>query len=459
MSEGEPMVRAATNHPVLEEGSRVGVVGGGPAGSFFAIFLLEMSHRAGFNVQVDIHEPRDFRQIGPQGCNMCGGIISESLVQALAVEGIKLPSDVVQRGIDSYFLHMDVGSTRIETPLQEKRIAAVHRGCGPRDTKGTRYAGFDNFLLELAISKGARRFRHRVTGLSWEGDRPTVIVPTIPSQTYDLLAIAVGVNSPALKFLDELGVGYHSPCCTKTYIRELCLGAENIRKYLGSSMHVFLLNIPKLEFAALIPKGDYVTLCLLGHDIDKELIESFVSAGEVRSCLPPHWQPPADFCHCSPKISIESAVRPYADRMVFIGDCGTTRLYKDGIGAAYRTAKAAAKTAVFEGIAAQDFQAHYAPVCASIRNDNRLGKLVFEVTRQIQERRFARRAVWRMVSNEQRDHNSKKRMSTVLWDTFTGSAPYRDVLTRTLHPAFWGRLLWEVVRGSVFTGGLGHARR
>jgi CRP-like cAMP-binding protein len=40
-------------------------------------------------------------------------------------------------------------------------------------------------------------------------------------------------------------------------------------------------------------------------------------------------------------------------------------------------------------------------------------------------------------------------MSTVLWDTFTGSAPYRDVFMRTLHPAFWLRLLWDIAVGTI----------
>lgn len=34
-------------------------------------------------------------------------------------------------------------------------------------------------------------------------------------------------------------------------------------------------------------------------------------------------------------------------------------------------------------------------------------------------------------------------MSTVLWDMFTGSAPYRDVFYRTLDPRFLGRFMWE----------------
>src|SRR5512134_1353206 len=87
---------------ILDDGSRIGIVGGGPAGSLFAYFLLQMAERIGLKLSVDIYERRDFSVSGPAGCNMCGGVISESLVQALSVEGINLPADVVQRGIDSF---------------------------------------------------------------------------------------------------------------------------------------------------------------------------------------------------------------------------------------------------------------------------------------------------------------------------------------------------------------------
>lgn len=60
----------------LEDGARVGVVGGGPAGSLFAYFLLRFARQIDLDVRVEIYEPRDFTQPGPQGCNMCCGIVS-----------------------------------------------------------------------------------------------------------------------------------------------------------------------------------------------------------------------------------------------------------------------------------------------------------------------------------------------------------------------------------------------
>ena len=135
----------------LKSGSRIAVLGGGPAGSFFSYFLLEMANRVGLDLHLDIYERRIFSTIGPAGCNMCGGIISESLVQTLATEGINLPTSVVERGIDSYVLHMDVGDVRIDTPLQEKRIASVHRGAGPKGMKEKKWESFDAHLQQLAL--------------------------------------------------------------------------------------------------------------------------------------------------------------------------------------------------------------------------------------------------------------------------------------------------------------------
>lgn len=431
----------------LDAGSRVAVLGSGPAGSFFSYFLLDMASRAGVDLQVDLFERKSFDVAGPAGCNMCGGIISETLVQALATEGVNLPPSVVERGVDSYVLHMDVGTVRIDTPLHEKRIASVHRGAGPKDLKNTRWESFDAHLQHLAVSRGARVTRGKVEEVTLVEGRPNLRIGKEQKGPYDLLAVAIGVNTGTLKLFENLPIGFQVPRTTTTYIAEYYLGEDQVERYLGSSMHVFLLNLKRLEFAALIPKGEYASLCVLGHDIDEPLVKALLDSPQMKECLPPGWQVPETHCHCAPRINVGCSPRPYADRVVFIGDSGVSRLYKDGIGAAYRTGKAAAACALFHGISAESFQKHYWPVCRSIENDNRIGKMIFLVTREIQRRRAERRGVLRMVTREQRSRNGYRPMSAVLWDTFTGSAPYRDILLRTLNPAFFGRFGWEILAG------------
>jgi len=432
---------------VLDDGARVAVVGGGPAGSMFSTFLLSIAERVGLDVSVDVYEWRDFTKTGPAGCNMCGGIVSESLVESLAAEGINLPSSVVRRAIDSYVLHMDVGTVRFETPLQEMRIAAAHRGAGPRGMGPSAWEGLDAFLLKLAQDKGARVVQGRVDEVAWTDGRPQIKVRGGSLTPYDLLVVAVGVNSKVLGLFDGAVARYKPPRTRKTYICEFNLGRDAVEHLFGSSMHVFLLNLPRLEFAALIPKGDFATLCLLGRDIDDALVQAFLDAPEVRACLPPDAEGTRRVCHCAPHLSVRGAREPFGDRIVFIGDCGVTRLYKDGIGTAYRTAKAAAVTAVFDGVAASDFRRHFRPVCKTIEHDNRLGALVFMITRMIRHMRFLRRGVARMVEREQHMDGAKRRMSRMLWDTFTGSAPYRNVMMRGFHPAFLTRFIGQIIAG------------
>jgi flavin-dependent dehydrogenase len=427
----------------LTDGARVAVMGGGPAGSFFSYFLLDMAKMVGLDLQVDIYEPRDFTVPGPAGCNMCGGIISESLVQMLATEGIILPPTVVQRGISAYVMHSDAGSVRIATPMEEKRIGAIYRGQGPKGLKQAKWGSFDGHLLSLAQEKGARVIPSRVSQVSGHASGVAVDTREGSPQVYEMLAVTTGINTAALKLFDGMGLDYRPPRTTKTLIREYWLGTSDIDRYLGNAMHVFMLNIPRLEFAAIIPKGEYASLCLLGDEIDDELMESFVEFPVVKHLMPPDIRLEEGVCQCRPRINVQGAVQPFGDRIVFIGDCGVTRLYKDGIGAAYRTAKSAASTAVFQGVSAEDFRRHYLPACKAIQGDNTIGKFIFWVVRQIQNHRISRRAVLRMTASEQQRDNGNQWMSMVLWDMFTGSAPYREIFLRTLHPAFWTRFLWD----------------
>jgi flavin-dependent dehydrogenase len=434
----------------LADGAKIAVIGAGPAGSLFSYFLLDMAETVGLDVAVDVFEPRRFCHRGPAGCNHCGGVVSESLVQKLATEGIRLPDDVVQRGVESYTLHTDVGDVAIATPVGEKRIAAVYRGNGPRDSEPLATHSFDGYLLELAEQKGATVIPRLVTGIRRENGHVCVECADRHSGSYDLVVVAAGVNSRFLEMLGQETGDIEPPARTKTFICEFRLGRGVIRETFGPSMHVFLLDIPRLEFAALIPKGDYVTLCLLGEDIDDELIERFFSSPEVKNCFPAG-RVPEHVCHCYPRINIRSARPVYGDRLVLIGDSGATRLFKDGIGAAYRTAKAAAKTVVFHGVDAGSFREHYAPLCRKIGNDNRVGKFVFGVAGLVQKARFARRGVLSMTAAEQQRPDAPQRMSTVLWDLFSGSASYTDVFLRTLNPAYVAGLLWNLVAGN-FSG-------
>lgn len=439
----------------LQSGSKVCVIGGGPAGSFFTYFFLDLAQRLGIDVELDNIEAKDFKCPGPAGCNHCGGIISESLVQLLSAEGISFPPDVIRRGIDSYVMHTETDRVKIETPLHEKRIGSVFRGSGPLNSEGTTWASFDNYLQELCVKKGANLIEDKVTEIIFNSSQPIVKTKKNFQKSYDLIVAAVGLDNKSLSMLKSGNSGYQAPDTTKTYISEFYLGQDVISDYFGNSMHVFLMNIPNLEFGALIPKDNYITLVLLGTEINKELVSRFLSSEEVRSCFPAGYDlANHSKCQCYPKINVRTAKYMYGDRFVTVGDSATSKLYKNGIGAAYITSKAAAATALFHGISAGQFEKHYLPVCKSLHFDNSIGKLVFLVTRIIKKNALLKRAVIKTVVKEQQKAGINRHMSTVLWDTFTGSASYREIFLRTLKPAFISSLIWNIVTSLTGSGKL-----
>lgn len=423
----------------LENGSRIAVMGGGPAGSFFSYFLLDLAGRVGLDLQVDIYEPRDFYKAGPSGCNMCAGIISESLLQSLAVDGINLPPAVVQRGMDSYVLHNGVGHVRLETPALERRIGTVYRGVGPRGQVNDQLVSFDGFLLDQAIGKGAKHIQKRVDSIERLENRLRISTRGGDAQVYDFLAVATGVNTSALRLFEPLDLQYRPPRLAQTFIREYFLGEDVIQDHFGQSIHFFLLDIPGLHFAAIIPKNRHVTVCLLGRDLSQEQFDTFMDTPQVKACMPDGWQLRECTCHCSPRINVAGADHPFAERMVFLGDSGVSRLYKDGIGAAYRTAKAAATAVVFGGISEAELAGSFGRISRAMERDNVTGKVIFKVVDFLKPRRFFGRALLQAIEAEQHHPLHQRLISGIVWDLFTGSAPYQDVFKRSLNPVVWGR--------------------
>ncbi|MBF0293711.1 MAG: hypothetical protein HQL96_00865 [Magnetococcales bacterium] len=440
----------------LENYARVAIIGGGPAGSLTAFFLLRLAREMGQTLQVEIFEPRDFSLTGPPGCNMCGGVISESLMQKMATEGIQLPREVLLDAIDSYVLHTGSGSVAIRPGRDEMRIASIFRGAGPAGAESQQplpWLSFDRHLLELAKGAGARHVPRRVRGLARDaGNRLLLFLQPergaprrgegelLQEGPYDLLVGCVGLNGSGVKLFDDLAFGYRPPPSDRAWIGELYMGDEEVHRRLGNAMHVFLLNIPRLKFAALTPKGHYATLIILGQDVDEALADQVLRSPEMQALLPVGWQTPVRPCHCQPRINLGAPHQPFADRVVLVGDCASSRLYKDGIGAAYRMAKACALTVMTRGVGAEDFRQGYWPACRRLDRDNLLGHLMFSMDGLMRHVPPFRKAMLAVVDAEQQDPADPRRLGSALWDTFTGSATYIDIFRRAAHPLNMYRL-------------------
>lgn len=428
----------------LNDGAKIAVIGGGPAGSFFAISALNMARFTGKDLNITVYERSDFTRQGPAGCNHCGGIISEILVQMLSLEGINLPDSVVQRGINTYLLHTSHGSVRIETPMLEKTIATVYRGGGPKSVISDRKESFDRFLLSLAEKMGAKIRPIHVDDISLHRDRPILFSRKTALQEADLVVGAFGANSHSWELFEKLGFGYKRPRMQTTAIAEIALDTEVIKERFGNSIHLFLLPMKDLKFAAMIPKTTFVTVCILGKGINAGTVNLFLAQPVVQKILAETNYKIC--CRCLPKMNVGAPARPFCDRIVACGDAGSTRLLKDGLGAAYFLGKEAAKTAVLHGVGDSDWKEHYLPSYRSLIDDNRYGRFLYLATELFKKIPLLTKGMLGVIEKEQANPEDPRILSSMMWDMFTGNERFKKIFPRAFSFRMHRDMLAELER-------------
>ena len=405
----------------LTDGSRVGVVGGGPAGSFFVLHLLRYARQRGIALRVTLFEGRDFSRPGPPGCARCAGLLSGHLQRDLRSFGLTLPERVIQSRADSYVLHLADQRAEVFPPHDHRQIVSVYRSRGPRLAPLPQNVNFDVWLLEEAQKAGATVIPAVVTGA--QAGSPVTVRAGKTDYLFDLLVLANGVNS---RRLNLAGFPYHPPP-TEWMIQDEIAGlpGENRR------VHVYFGHQAGVVFGATVPKGEQVNVSLLGKNLSLQTVDEFFGAARrARSYR--------RLCGCKSQVAVGPARGFYADRFVAVGDAAVTRLYKDGIGSAFRTARRAAHTAVFYGIGRADFRRRYAPLCRAIAVDNLFGRFLFRAWEVTARLPFLSQVWMHALCDEVSAPRHSRRCRLALWNMFTGDDSYRHILFSLLAP----RTLW-----------------
>ena len=329
---------------------------------------------------------------------------------------------------------------RIERPDPQRRIVSVYRGSGPRLLHGDPEASFDDYLLGQAKARGAKHISSRVRSVAWEG-RP--VVQTAGGQfPANLLVLASGINSRAPL---EPNFGYQPP---KT---EVMAQDEILRPptWPVDQVSAFFREPPGMTFGAMIPKGRYLNISLLGHGFTRDTVNDFIELQGLDTAL---GSSPSSLCGCNPRIAVGPARRFFGHRWVSVGDAAVTRLYKDGIGSAFFTTKSAMQAVLQMGISHRAFQKVYAPVCKGVEVDNRYGRLLFRLWSMTLRNPNLLRS-WRNVIRMESAQPTDQRIHTrILWGMFTGDEPYRDLFWAFLSPA----ALSGLVRGWRHVALMGH---
>ena len=469
-----------SNRPIhLEDRATILVVGGGPAGAFFAIKMLRRARRSGRTIELFILErKREVRFYEPsssvfhrEGCNYCAGGISPRLVDVLDDTGLTLPDEVLQSQVESVTIHGDWKN--IELPIPPGRtMFSVFRGSRPRN-RADRHVSFDSYLLGKAEEEGATILAGEVFDVGHSDQGKPVVRYWISNgaqrqaetKEADFVVFAGGVNQipgmepardPLFASLQRAIPGLRPPKVRRSLICELAVD-EKFAPSVEGEVHFAQYGSKelKIEMSSLMPKAEWITVVLIGPSVDTanrsdnpRIIKEFLQLPHIRGLLP------ADIdtnpvCMCNPNMTVGAATRPIGHRIALIGDMAVCRLYKDGILSAYLTASALVECVLCKGVDEASLKRGYLPVVKWFRRDVWFGRIVFLFSRITFSNPVFSRILYQAVLTERRTKpEHARRLALLMWRIASGDDSYKHILRSMFHPATVGRI---VVGGLLVT--------
>uniref|UniRef100_UPI004024CC4D NAD(P)/FAD-dependent oxidoreductase n=1 Tax=Candidatus Tripitaka californicus TaxID=3367616 RepID=UPI004024CC4D len=346
----------------LEDGQRVIIIGGGPAGSSCAIALKNLGRKLGRDIDVVLYEGM---QYGPDSIKRVG-VLAPPLVQTLEnTLGVNFPCQLVARKIVGYYLHSGRYSIRLYMGANLSYVA--HN------------VALDAYRLGMAIRMGVRVLPGRVKDIKISPHEVSVEGESGGTRG-DVLVGAFGLDSFTAGLLEKV-TPYRRPRVLHSIMTKITAPTEYL---LGCEdyIHVFLPSMGEVEFGVVTPKLTHFIVNIAGRRVSHEALRRFLALPEVAKLIPADalaaWftsggpvSPPIPF-------PLEPARNSYGDRYVAVGDAaGLVRAYKgNGINSACVTGAKAAEVMLTAGISHEAFLYHYLHAFSDIIKDLPYGRAV-----------------------------------------------------------------------------------
>ena len=343
------------------------IIGGGPGGVGCAIMLKRLSRQMGRTLDVVLYEQKTFEETGQY--NQCAGVLSPPIQSVLeGVLGIPFPHHLVQRIITGYVLHSDTAQIVLD-------------GDGA-PSEAIRRITFDHYLLEQARKADVRVVHARVTDIEISARRVMVYSDRDNTQA-DVVVGAFGLDDGTCR-LFERATPYQQPRFLETIVTKYHPEISFLDRF-GSHIHAFLPALRAIEFGAVTPKMNHLTINIAGEKVTADRMDAFLDSPAVRRILPADFDPArADLDYFKGHFPTCPARRLYGDRYVTIGDAaGLLRPFKGkGVTSACLTGVRAAETILWAGISRQAFNTYY-ELCREVTDDLPYGNVLRWVTVRI----------------------------------------------------------------------------
>ncbi|NOY99588.1 MAG: hypothetical protein GXP40_10385 [Chloroflexi bacterium] len=406
----------------LPSGGHVAIIGGGPGGTGCALALHKLAAQMGRSVQITILEGKQFS--GEHHYNQCAGVISPPLPELLETRlDVPFPNHLSQTVIPGYVLH--TGRETIVLDGDEHPSIALRR------------IQFDEYMLRTARERGITIRAARAVDLEFHTGR-VVIYAENTTLDADVVVGAFGLDEGTAALFAR-HTAYRPPDALSSVVTKYHPGADSMAAF-GSYIHAFLPVQPRIEFGAVTPKKNHLTINIAGRDVDATLMQAFLADPQVRAALPSpdksRQHKTADFQFFKGRFPRSKARNYYGDRYVMVGDAaGLVRAFKGkGITSAVLTGIRAAETILQTGISQQAFNDSYRAANQDILRDLPYGRAMRSLT--ILLSRFG------LLDPVVRAARHDPGLQRALFDAVSAHAPYKEIARKALQP----QVLWGVLR-------------
>jgi flavin-dependent dehydrogenase len=420
----------------LQDGQTVAIIGGGPGGAACAIALKNLAAETGIEIDVVLYEGKVFR--GGTHYNQCVGVLSPPIEKIVADElGVPFPHHLVQGKISSYILHSN-----------RQKIALID---DQEPSYTLRRVHFDAYLLEQARMRGVRVIHSRVTDVELRWDKVGIYSESKQCQA-DVVVGAFGLDDGGCRLFERATAhtrrnSYHQPQALSSIVTKIHPRDEFLREF-GEHIHAFLPAVPQIEFGAITPKRDHLTINIAGATISSVWMDRFLELPAVKHVLPKGGDllpsdsdlRENDFAYFRGRFPISVADNFYGDRYVIVGDAaGLVRSFKGkGVNSACISGLAAAKAMIRDGISKEAFRSSFItdPHLQAVLNDLAYGRIV---------RRLAiTSANYGFLDGVIALAKVEPTLSRALLNCVSAHKPYREIVRETLQPALALKLLGAI---------------
>lgn len=404
---------------------RVAIIGGGPGGTACALALKRLAGQMGKRVQVRLLEGKQFT--GERHYNQCVGVLSPPLPSLL--EGnlcIPFPHHLIRNEISGYILH----TARESITLEEQDESA---------SLSFRRVQFDAYMLEQVKMQGVKVLPARAVDLEFHDDRVVVYTENVPIET-DVVVGAFGLDEGSAAMFTRL-TNYRPPRALASIVTKYHPGGAGMLEF-GTLIHAFLPAHPRIEFGAITPKGNHLTINIAGNAVDVSLMGTFLELPGVRAVLPNLSEAgvydPNDLRFFKGRFPRSLARGYYGDRFVIVGDAaGLVRAFKGkGVTSAVMTGIRAAETIMHEGITERAFYQHYRPANQDIIADLPYGQVMRLVVILLSR--------YGLLDPIIRAAHQNPTLRSALLDAVSARAPYKMVVSKSLKPEI-GRSIFRTL--------------